>query len=78
MKKRSKFSASRPHCGEDERREECDGRMVVKGKWKSKETTTKSVINMKLARKENANQVNAGLKHKRYANCIQIIQFPAR
>lgn len=28
VKKRSKFSASRPHCGEDERREIWDGKMI--------------------------------------------------
>lgn len=40
MKKRSKFSASRPHCGEDERREMWDGKMMVRREQTNEELMT--------------------------------------
>lgn len=40
MKKRSKFSASRPHCGEDERREIWDGKMIKRHEQPNEELMT--------------------------------------
>ncbi len=40
VKKRSKFSASRPHCGEDERREMWDGKMMVRREQTNEELMT--------------------------------------